>query len=381
MANIFDYIDWRGDLSFNQAPFNEIDNLILSRVSYFPFDNIIEEDEIITMREAYKRFEKLNFEEVRILLKDDIDLFPALAQSERFGELFLKYYVNKRDIKEEKQFSAITIILPDGTVYVSYRGTDNTLVGWKEDFNMSFMKSVPAQKDAKEYLEFIASNVTERLRIGGHSKGGNLAVYAAAFCNTEVQNRIIEIFNNDGPGFFEEIIETPNYQAILGRINTYIPQSSIIGRLLNHEEKCTIVKSTQTGIYQHDLYSWQLLGGKFIDLEELTNESEFIDKTLKKWLKSIDNKQREAFWMALFEVLSATQAETLSEIKTNWFSSSKKMFETYKSLDEDSKEIITKTLKSLFGIIKENFKSDRNVDEDIILLPSSNLKKESRNEG
>ena len=360
MSNILDYIDWRGDLSFKNDPFNEIDNLILSRVSYFYFDGIIESGETITINEAYKRFKKLNQEKVRILQKEDLDLFPAVAKSNRFGKLFLKNYINKRDLQEEKQFSAITIVLPDGTAYIAFRGTDNTLVGWKEDFNMSFMKSVPAQKDAKNYLNNVANEINGSLRVGGHSKGGNLAVYAAAFCNDSIKDRIIEVYNNDGPGFFEEIINTPNYQSILPKIHTYIPQSSIIGRLLNHEEKCTIVRSTQVGIYQHDLYSWQLIGKEFVSMQEVTNESEFIDKTLKNWLKEIDEEQREKFWVAMFEILSSTKAETLSQIKENWFSNSKIILETYKNLDEESKSIINKTLKSLLSIARENIKSGKN---------------------
>ena len=356
MSNIIDYIEWRGDLSFIENKFNEIDNLILSRISYFPFENLIKNNETITINEAYQRFIKTDLNNVRVLQKEDLDLFPVVANSNRFGNLFIKKFINKRDLQEEKQFSAITIIIPDGTTYVAYRGTDNTLVGWKEDFNMSFMKSVPAQNDAKDYLNDVGNGITGNIRVGGHSKGGNLAIYAAAFCNKEIKDRIIEVYNNDGPGFFEEIVETQNYQEILSKIHTYIPQSSVFGRMLNHEEKCTIVKSTQVGIYQHDLYSWQLIGTKFITMEELTNESEFIDKTLKNWLKEVDKEQREKFWTALFEILAATKAETLSEIKENWFNNSKIILSTYKNLDEGTKEIINKTLKSLLGIARENIK-------------------------
>ena len=362
MANIFDYIDWRGDLTFKESKFNEIDNLILSRVSYFPFDNLIEQDEVITIEEAYNRFKKLEsagLDEVRILIEGDSDLFFKLAESKRFSKLYLKKYVNKRDLQEVKQFSAITIIMPDDTTYISYRGTDNTLVGWKEDINMSFMESVPAQIDAKNYLNQIAKEVTGKIRVGGHSKGGNLAIYAATFCNEDIKDRIIEVYNNDGPGFFEKILETENYKEILPKVHTYIPQSSIFGRMLNHGEKSTIVKSIQVGIYQHDLYSWQLLGTKFITMNELTNESEFVDKTLKVWLKEVDSKQREKFWTALFEILTSTKAETLAEIKENWFSNSKIILSTYKNLDNETKEIINKTLKSLFGVAKENIKPIR----------------------
>ncbi len=360
MANIIDYIVWRGDLTFNQAKFNEIDNLILSRVSYFPFDDLIEYDETISIKEAYERFKKLDLKKVKILQQEDLDLFPALAKCERFGNLFLKFYINKKDKQQEKQFSAITIVLPDGTTYVSYRGTDNTIVGWKEDFNMSFMESVPAQLDAKNYLNEIAKHIIGALRVGGHSKGGNLAVYAAAFCNPEVQERIIEVYNNDGPGFFEEIIESENYQKILPKIHTYIPQTSIIGRLLNHQEEYTIVKSVEVGIYQHSLYSWELLGPKFINLNELTKESEFIDKTLKIWLKTVDAEQREKFWKAFFEILSSTNADTLSEISENWFKNSKTILASYRGLDAESREIINKTIKSLFTIIKQNIRPEKN---------------------
>ena len=158
----------------------------------------------------------------------------------------LTNYINKVDPIQEKQFSAITIIMQDKTIYVAYRGTDNTIVGWKEDFNMSFSKLVPAQTDAVNYLESVAKKYKNRIRVGGHSKGGNLAVYAAAFCNKHVKDKIINVYNNDGPGFCDEVVNSEQYKEIIDRVHTYIPQTSIIGRLLNHEEETIILKSTQT---------------------------------------------------------------------------------------------------------------------------------------
>lgn len=357
MSNIFDYIDWRGDLSFNASSFNEIDNLILSRISYFPFDGLIKEQETITVKEAYARFNQLDTDNIHMLQKEDADLFPAVAYSNRFGNLYVKNYISERDNQAEKQFSAITFIIPDGTTYVAYRGTDNTLIGWKEDFNMSFMESVPSQEEAKKYLNEVASELTTgNLRIGGHSKGGNLAVYAAAFCNNEIKDRIIEIYNNDGPGFFDSIIETPEYQAIANKIHTYIPQTSIIGRMLKNEGTCTVVESTEFGIYQHSLYSWQVLGTKFIEKEQVTKESEFIDKSLKKWLMTVSSEQREKFWVALFEIMSSTNKTSLYQMKANWLESSKQMIATYKGLDDETRKIVNETVKCFFSIMKENVK-------------------------
>lgn len=357
MSNIYDYIEWRGDLSICNDRFNEIDSLILSRLSYFPFDGLIEEDEEITIKESYKRYQERGTTG-RILQQEDINLFPVLATSERFGKMKLTKYINKIDPIHEKQFSAITIIMPDDTIYVAYRGTDNTVVGWKEDFNMSFSELVPAQTDAVQYIENIAYTYKEKIRVGGHSKGGNLAVYAAAFCKEEVQERIINVYNNDGPGFCDKVVESDKYKNVLDKVHTYIPQTSIIGRLLNHKEQTTILKSTQTGIMQHDLYTWQVLGTKFVK-DELTNSSEFIDKTITNWLKEVETEQREKFIDIFFEILNTTEVETLSEFSSKKFTNALTMLNAYKNIDDQSKEIMMKTLNVLFTIAKSNIKINK----------------------
>lgn len=354
MPNIFDYIKWRGDLTFLESTFNNVDNLILARLSYFYFDGYISNKEALTIRQAYERFQGLKSTDIRALQKEDLDLFPALAKSKRFGDLKLIQYVQKIDKIEEKQFSAITVILPDKTSYVSYRGTDNTLVGWKEDFNMSFKETVPSHKAAVNYLNEVGKILKGKLRVGGHSKGGNLAVYASVFCNKRVKKKIIEVYNNDGPGFFESIINTKEYSEILEKIHTFIPQSSVVGRLLNHEEDYTVVKSAQTGLLQHDLYSWQLIGNNFICLQELTSGSEIVDKTIKQWLNEVSPEQREKALDILFNMLATTNAETLSEIGAKWFANSRTLLTSYRNLDEENKDMIVKTFGALLNIARQN---------------------------
>lgn len=354
MSNIIDYINWRGDLDIKIDGFNEIDNLILARLSYFPFDGLIEEKEEVTIEESYKRYKKIGTTG-RILQEEDIDLFPLLAESKRFGKIRLSKYVNKLDVESEKQFSAITIILPDDIIYVAYRGTDNTIVGWKEDFNMSFSELVPSQTDAAIYLDEVSKSYKCKIRVGGHSKGGNLAIYAATFCNPKIQDRIISVYNNDGPGFCDKVVNSKQYEAILSRVHTYIPQTSIIGRLLNHKEETNILKSTQTGIMQHDLYSWQLVGKKFTR-DELTNSSEFIDQTITNWLKEVKPEQREKFVDIFFEILNTTEVKTLSEFSNKKFTNAITMLKTYKNIDEESKEIMMKTLNEFLKIAKNNIK-------------------------
>lgn len=356
MPNVCDYVKWRGDLDLEQSEFNEIDGLILSRFSYFPFDKIIKENEIITIKELSERFKKQDISKLPILWKDDVDLFPLMGQSKRFGEMFATHYINKIEIEQEKQFSAITVLLPDDTIYVSYRGTDNTIVGWKEDFNMSFKSHIASQISAKKYLELIAKEYPDKkIRIGGHSKGGNIAVYAATFVDDNIKDRIINVYNNDGPGFCEDVIETAEYQEMINKVHTYIPQSSVIGRLMNHKEKYTVVESVQKGIMQHDLYSWQIVGKEFVTLKEVTNESEFVDKTIKNWLENVEPKKREQVIDVVFDILNTTDVQTMKELKTNWFTSAKTILTSYKNIDKETKDLVWQTLDELFKSAKTSF--------------------------
>ncbi len=359
MANIIDYVKWRGDLSLNESEFNEIDSLILNRFSYFPLDNIIKENEIISIKELSRRFEAEDKEKLKILWKDDAELFPIIGKSERFGKMQALEYVNKIDPETEKQFSAITVILPDNTIYVSFRGTDNTLIGWKEDFNMSFKSHIASQKAAKEYLENIAKQYpNKKIRIGGHSKGGNLAVYASIFANSKIQKNIINVYNNDGPGFNEDIVNTEEYKNIIEKVITYIPQDSIFGMLLNHEERYTVVQSTAKGVMEHDVYSWQVIGKKFVALKEVTNGSKIIDKTIKNWLKDLDLNTREQVIDIIFEVINSTEARTIADLKLSLMKNAKIILSSYSHIDPENKKMITTTIAEFFEIFKENIKEE-----------------------
>ena len=335
MANIIDYVEWRGDLNLNKTEFNEIDSLILNRFSYFPLDNLINKNEMVSIKELSERFKKADKKQMRILWKDDADLFPIMGNT------------------------AITVILPDDTLYISYRGTDNTLIGWKEDFNISFKSHIASQISAKKYLENIAKKYPyKKIRIGGHSKGGNLAVYASVFVDSEIQKRIINVYNNDGPGFHEDIINTEEYKRVINKVTTYIPQDSIFGMLLNHEEKYTIVQSNEKGLMEHDAYSWQVLGKKFVVLKEVTNESKFIDKTIKNWLKDLDMDTRQQVIDIVFEILNSTNSKTIQDLKFSLVKNARIILSSYKQITPENKKMIEATVTALLGIVKENVKAE-----------------------
>ncbi len=375
MANIEDYILWRGDLNVVQAPFNNVDNLILSNLVYLTFKNIVpelsytkpsilnkftglftqdnsSEKKYITIHDAVADMNIQTDENHHVKISKDIEMAVKLANSKRFGNMKLMYYVDKYDENIETQFAAITIIMEDNTAYIAYRGTDTSLVGWKEDFNMSFMDKVPAQVEALKYLETVSSLINMPLRIGGHSKGGNLAVYSSLYIDKSVQDRIIKVYNNDGPGFKSSRLKTKEYNAMQDKIDTIVPQTSIIGMLLEHEEEYIVIKSNETLIMQHDPYSWEVLGPDFVKMEGTTSSSQLIDTTLRQWLNDMTIEQREQFIDLLWEVIGASKAKSFSEMAENIFANAVKIGKKINQLDDKSKEILSTAFSMLIKSAK-----------------------------
>ncbi|HIZ88548.1 MAG: DUF2974 domain-containing protein [Mucispirillum sp.] len=374
MANIEDYLLWRGDLTLSQSPFNNVDNLILSNLIYLIFKDIVPELKTektsvfnkitnlfkqdnnslnaVSIHDAIADMNILEEGKHRIRVSKDIEMAVKLAKTKRFGSMKLMYYVDKYDEDIETQFAAITILMEDNTAYIAFRGTDTSLVGWKEDFNMSFMDKVPAQEEALKYLQAVSSLINVPLRIGGHSKGGNLAVYSALHINKNVQDRIIRIYNNDGPGFKSSILETNEYKYIKDRIDTIVPQTSIIGMLLEHEEEYIVIKSNETLIMQHDPYSWEVLGADFVKMEGTTSSSHFIDSTLREWINNMTIEQREQFVDVLWEVMGATKAKSFPEMAESLFSNAFKIGKKINQLDDKSKDVLSTALSMLINSAK-----------------------------
>ena len=321
MANISDYLDWRGDIDFATDPFNEVDNLILSELAYVDFDDIVPapgSGKPVTIQKVYRDFFSRYSEEEILARQTTTKMAPFLMEklihSRRFGNMMLDGFVNEIDFESQSQFSAVLFYLGDGTVYVAYRGTDNTIVGWKEDFNMGFLCHTPGQQRAVAYLNDCSRSSCRRMRVGGHSKGGNFAVYAAAFCDEDVRRRILQVYSNDGPGFLPEIVRSAQYQAIRPKVRSTIPEASIVGMLLENDLEDTVVKSSQYGAYQHDALSWEVQGNRFVRAENLSDSSVFWDRTITNWLMGISKEDREEFVDVVFGVLEATGATTFDEL-------------------------------------------------------------------
>lgn len=367
MANILDYIAWRGDLTFTQDPPNAVDALVFSSLSYICYVGSVEADPHtpVLLRLAAEEFFALSDQEQRIRVKNDLELLRLAAQSTRFG--FSKIYLYRDTLipEQETQFAAMTFLLDDGSAFIAFRGTDYSLVGWKEDFNMTFQQTVPAQRLAQQYIREVAMEYMAPLRLGGHSKGGNLAVFAAARSSPMLQERILQVYNHDGPGFTDYLMGDPGYIAMVPRIRTYIPQSSVIGMLLEHEEPFTVIRSKTVGLLQHDPYSWDVLGRAFIPVQETTADSRFLDATIKHWFAEMTNQERNQLVDVMYALLSTGGVDNTWEILHP--RNLRNYLKTLSS-DENMRKILSEEFQNLIEAAKRT-KAMMDVQREAPLLP------------
>ncbi|MBQ9459465.1 MAG: DUF2974 domain-containing protein [Oscillospiraceae bacterium] len=366
MANILDYLVWREDVPITADGFNEVDNLVLAKLVHINYTNILPgpgEGEGIPLREAANAYFFIHGESgenMGVLVPGVVpELLRRAAASVRFGDMRVGAYEEILDEERQEQFAAFCAELADGSVYCAFRGTDDTLVGWKEDLNLGVLETIPSQTDALDYLTRIARQYPGRpLRVGGHSKGGNLAVYSAAYAPEEVQRRIVKVYNNDGPGFRSNLSELPEYLRVAERIQTIKPQSSIVGQMLEHSQEVTVVHSTGSGIGQHNGFTWEVYGREFVHLPDFSRGGKRTEETFETVTAQLSIPQREAFVEALYEVLTGTGARTLSDLSEEKIKSAAGMLKTYRDLDEDTRKALSSSIMLLLKHSAKSFVQD-----------------------
>ena len=366
MANLLSYIDWRGDLGMENAPFNEVDNLILAELSFIDFSDIIcrrmTAHPDVTLREAGEEyFAKYaeRSEEMGLIVpgKEITGLLQRAMRSRRFGGMKLLSYTNVIDEVREMQFSALAAEAEPGRIYIAFRGTDDTLIAWKEDFNLGFLESVPAQREAKNYVNRMAELYPKhRFILGGHSKGGNLAVYAGVKAESAVRARIDAVYNNDGPGFGTALIETPEHREMESRIHTIVPSSDVVGMLLRHEENYRVVRSDEYALRQHDGFSWQVLGDRFVYADELSPKGRMAESVMRSFAAGLSPEERKRFSELLFELLGASKAKTLSELEKDGLRAILAVLRVHKEMSEEDRRLLSDCAGLLIRSGKEGLK-------------------------
>ncbi len=347
MGNMLTYIKEYGDRSFTQMPFCEVDSLVLAQLAYFVFDGYVSARHKfdVTVRDIAQ----LSDESITLnttLPRDNTLLLEAVKDSVRFGELPLACYKSVTDTKSELQFAAVTLRLTTRLHYIAFRGTDTTLVGWKEDFNLAYSENIPSQAMAATYLKRTARYLRGSLILGGHSKGGHLAVYAAMHAPYGIKKRIQAIYNHDGPGFLPAVFASEAYKSIQERIYKTVPHSSIVGMLLANYGPHTVVASKSLPLLQHNPFTWEIQGADFVRLKKVDLFSSLTNKTLTAWMESLLPETRKAFVDTLFEILQSTNATTYPELLKALRKDFSPIREKVKSLDAPTRTMMQKVLRS-----------------------------------
>ena len=342
--NLMDYLSWRGDLSLKAAPFGEVDALLLATLSYLNYSGAAG-PEGLTIAEAAEK------EAVAPMASSFFParkaLLDAAAASARFSACRVHHQISVTNQEEETQFSAMCVDLPDDTLCIAFRGTDGTLVGWQEDFNMAYSPRVPAQEAAQVYLMRAAELDERPIRLSGHSKGGNLAAYAAALAGPALQDRVDGVWSFDGPGMDPAVFASEGYVRVRGRIRSFIPQTSIVGLLMEYHRPYTVVRSDASGMQQHDPLTWQVLGPRFETRDEVDETAKMVRDTLHEWLARSTREQRGMFVSTVFRMLETTKASTLSDLKEDKVKNILAVLGERRELDPENRKLLNR-LTGLF---------------------------------
>ena len=319
MANLFDYLDWRGDLSFCIDPVNEADLYLISKIGCPDLTGLVPADEtevaLKTVVNGYRAQAEKAAAPLGIATSPLVmESFYRLTTVPRFSTLMLSGFRRIDDHENTEQFSALTVRIPDGPRCVTFRGTDDNLFAWKENFHMSVMDTVPAQEDALRYLLWAMNAYEGSFIVCGHSKGGNLAIYAASLLPREMQDRIIGVYDFDGPGFQNGFLKKEGYLRLLPRLHSIVPENSIVGMLLSTGKEPEVAACNSFGAKAHDGFTWKVLGTGFVRAKGLSLTSSMFNRAMDETLASMSQTEREAFIENLFQIMTSTGAFTLTDL-------------------------------------------------------------------
>lgn len=322
MATINGYLDYNKNRSFKDFAFNEADILCLNELGYFCFEELdasIDFSKDVNLHEVlmpYVTGEK-PFNHSFLVTEERVKLLQKVVASKRFVNLNLSDYVNDVDAEYERQFSAMVFTLPEINHHqLVFRGTDDTMIGWKEDFKLTYVQEIPAHRSAVAYLEAYLEKYSGKVTVSGHSKGGNLALYAVAHVNDLLREQIEKVYMLDAPGLQEKGLESDGYKAIRERVTVIRPEESIVGIMLYNDIEPIVVKSNASGIMQHAVTSWQFNEetGELILAERQTDLSQNLEKTFKQWMKELSSQELKILFDILFDTLMSSGIHSINDV-------------------------------------------------------------------
>ncbi|MBQ8063133.1 MAG: DUF2974 domain-containing protein [Clostridia bacterium] len=345
MADIFDYLAWRGDLPICEAaPLNELDFAVLARFSNLPFYDVYHTGEE-TMGSFCRVMESFPREPFQI--DGDVPFVKLIAASRRFAPLRVTDYVKDNRPELEMQFAAVTIHLPGDVLFLSYCGTDSSLLGWKENLNMSFQDDIPAQCAALSYAAKALKTYpeTKALYLGGHSKGGNLAAYAAVCLPEKYRPMVLGAYSFDGPGFSQKFIAEHAFEEMADRMYTFLPEGSVVGRVLEHAEDFEVVKSNVSNLLQHDLYTWTVEPLRLVRAEKSSDGSEIFYNSVRHLLEETTPKQRELVLAGVYSIVTANASKP-KDIQDDFSVLIQPLYREVRTMSREDWQVVTQVFRA-----------------------------------
>ena len=380
MGNLITYVQQYEAQIFQEKSVTDIDILVLTEIAYLPFDEIVsssfEEKAAISLNQLGKEFEIIKEKEHEnnpfMITKERIQLLDVVSKSQRYKDIKVFGFMNDIDDELTKQFAAVCYQWEEESRWIIFRGTDESLTGWKEDFMMTYSDLIPAQTDAIEYLRKQAELFSGSLNISGHSKGGNLSLYASAMQEEDIQNRIQQIYCWDAPGVHRSILNTEGYQRVVLKAKRYIPQDSIVGLMLESQVPYHIIESQGSGISQHSALMWNIEDDHFVELTELTRNSQLTDQTFKQWTEVVSDEELKLFFDAFFELFFEMGVETVNDVYYNFRFYVQKFFQKAYQMDTEKREILLRVGRLLFQIRYAIWKDTLSISVELptLTLPS-----------
>ena len=380
MGNLITYVQQYEAQTFEDKSLTDIDVLVLTEIAYLPFDEIVPKSfdvtEAISLNQLGKEFEKIKEKEHEnnpfMITSERIELLEVVSKSQRYKDIKVFGFMNDIDDELTKQFAAVCYQWEEESRWIIFRGTDESLTGWKEDFMMTYSDLIPAQTDAIEYLRKQAELFSGSLNISGHSKGGNLSLYASAMQEETVQDRIKQIYCWDAPGVHRSILGTEGYQRVVSKAKRYIPQDSIVGLMLESQVPYHIIESQGSGISQHSALMWNIEENHFVELTELTKNSQLTDQTFKQWTEVVSDEDLKLFFDTFFELIFEMGVETVNDVYYNFRMYMQKFFEKAYQMNPEKREVLLRVGHLLFQIRYEIWKENLSFSVELpnITLPS-----------
>lgn len=355
MSNLIDYLEEVKYLPFDQEPLNILDKVCINEIGYLTYEKWLSASDLketINLHD-YAEGKDLNPDYSFMVTKERVDLAEAMVRSRRFAGLNLSDYCSVLDKEVEKQFAAMIFSLPEFDYQqIVFRGTDDSVIGWKEDFQLTYSREIPAHRSAMAFLEKHLPNLSGHIAVSGHSKGGNLALYSAVQSSTVLREQIAELLLLDSPGLMKPLLEKTSYQELKPKMTVIRPQESVVGVMLYWDKVAKLVAADGIGIAQHNVLLWQvdLETNDFVYEDQPTDLSQRLEGSFHEWIEVLPNQQLKQVYDLFFNTILDSGIESLDDIGIKTLPKLGQMLQEFGNFSDQQKKVLQDGFNQLLWI-------------------------------